>query len=86
MLRSSHAHSLLLLALLTPVLGCGDDSVNLHTALWVKRAHPRAYVVARTFHRSSFAEELAREGGFMAFSVANLVAHSLPRSWFTTRQ
>jgi hypothetical protein len=67
------------------VLGCGDDSVNLHTALWVKRAHPRAYVVARTFHRSSFAEELAREGGFMAFSVANLVAHSLPRSWFTPR-
>jgi Trk K+ transport system NAD-binding subunit len=67
------------------VLGCGDDSVNLHTALWVKRAHPRAYVVARTFHLSSFADDLGREGGFMVFSVANLVAHSVPPAWFAPR-
>jgi hypothetical protein len=67
------------------ILGCGDDGANLDTALWVKRAHPRAYVVARTFQRSFFAEELGREGGFLVFSVADLVARSVPRSWFAIR-
>lgn len=64
------------------ILGCGDDGANLHTALWVKSAHPHAYVVARTFQRSSFADELGREGGFLVFSVADLVARSVPAAWF----
>jgi Trk K+ transport system NAD-binding subunit len=67
------------------ILGCGDDGANLHTALWVKSAHPRAYVVARTFQRSSFADELGREGGFLVFSVADLVARSVPGAWFEER-
>ena len=75
------------LGMLEPVfiLGCGDDSANLHTAIWVKSAYPQAYVVARTFQRSLFAEELARDGGFLVFSVAELVARSVPGSWFAER-
>ncbi|HWN71857.1 MAG TPA: NAD-binding protein [Haliangium sp.] len=67
------------------ILGCGDDGANLHTALWVKSAHPHAYVVARTFLHSSFADELGREGGFLVFSVADLVASSVPGAWFEER-
>lgn len=66
------------------VLGSGDDGTNLRTALWVKSAFPRAYVVARTFSRSSFADEVSREGGFHAFSVADLVLRSMPDDWLTS--
>lgn len=68
------------------ILGSGDDGANLRTALWVKRDYPHAYVVARTFGRSSFADELGREGGFHVFSVADLVERSMPGSWFTMRR
>jgi hypothetical protein len=67
------------------ILGCGDDGANLHTALRIKSAHPNAYVVARTFHHSSFADELGREGGFLVFSVEDLVARSVPGAWFEER-
>jgi hypothetical protein len=67
------------------ILGCGDDGANLHTALRIKSVHPRAYVVARTFHHSSFADELGREGGFLVFSVEDLVARSVPGAWFEER-
>jgi hypothetical protein len=67
------------------ILGCGDDGANLHTALWVKSAYPRAYVVARTFQPSSFADELGRDGGLLVFSVADLVARSVPGAWFAQR-
>lgn len=67
------------------ILGCGDDGANLHTALWVHGAFPQAYVVARTFQRSSFADELGRDGGFLVFSVAELVARSVPGGWFAGR-
>ena len=66
------------------VLGSGDDGTNLRTALWVKSAYPNAYVVARTFGRSSFADEVSQEGGFHAFSVADLVLRSMPDDWFTS--
>lgn len=65
------------------VLGSGDDGTNLRTALWVNSAFPSAYVVARTFGRSPFADEVAGESGFLAFSVADLVLRSMPQSWFT---
>ncbi len=67
------------------ILGSGDDGANLRTALWLKRTYPEAHVVARTFQGSSFASELGREGGFEVFSVAELVAGSMPSAWFGQR-
>ncbi|ACY16712.1 NAD-binding protein [Haliangium ochraceum] len=64
------------------ILGCGNDSANLRAARWVKQRHPEAYVVARTFTRSPFADDLAEEGNFSVFSVDGLVARSMPPSWF----
>lgn len=44
------------------VLGSGDDGTNIHTALWLQNKYPSAYVVARGFRRSTFANEVSREG------------------------
>ncbi|WP_428262421.1 NAD-binding protein [Haliangium sp.] len=67
------------------ILGCGDDGANLRTALWLRRIYPNAQVVARTFASSSFADELGREGSLQVFSVADLVAGSMPGRWFGAR-
>lgn len=64
------------------ILGSGDDGANLSTALWVNSQFPSAYVVARAFYRSSFADEVSREGGFLVFSMADLITRSMPREWF----
>jgi voltage-gated potassium channel Kch len=63
------------------VVGSGDDGCNMHTALWLKGKYPNAYVVARSFRKSRFAEEVSREGGFEVFAVAELLAKSIPDVW-----
>ena len=64
------------------VLGSGVDRTNLRTAMWLAGKYPRALVVARSEDRWAFAEEVSREAGIATFSVAELVADSMPPSWF----
>ncbi|MDX2055733.1 MAG: NAD-binding protein [Polyangiaceae bacterium] len=63
------------------LLSSSDDGANLHTALWITAKLPKAYVIARSFGHSAFAEEVAREQGFTSFSVADLVSESIPPTW-----
>ncbi len=64
------------------VLGSGVDRTNLRTALWLAQKYPRAFVMARSEARWSFAEEVSREAGIHTFSVAELVTQSMPPAWF----
>ncbi len=64
------------------VLGSGVDRTNLRTAMWLAQKYPRAFVMARSEARWSFAEEVSREAGIHTFSVAELVTQSMPVEWF----
>lgn len=63
------------------VIGSGDDGTNLHIAMWLKAKWPSALVVARSFRRSAFAEEVSTERDIACFSVAELVDESIPEVW-----
>lgn len=64
------------------VIGSGDDGVNLHSALWLAQRYPKAYIVARSFRRSTFGDEIGVPGHLEVFAVADLVEQSLPDEWF----
>jgi voltage-gated potassium channel Kch len=64
------------------IIGSGDDSTNLSTALWIAAAFPNAHVLSRGFYRSMAADLVSKEGGFKTFAVAELVAHSMSDDWF----
>jgi len=64
------------------VLGSGDDATNVRTAMWLTRRFPKAYVIARTFRESAFAESAARKLKFDIVSVAGLLRTSMPKRWF----
>jgi len=64
------------------ILGSGDDGTNLHAALRVRRQHPDAYVITRSFRSSPFTEEVAREAGAQAFNLAGLIGDGMPERWF----
>ncbi len=64
------------------VIGCGDDAVNLRTALSTSLRYPDSRIVVRQFERSSFADEVGVEAGFQTISVADLLATSMPDAWF----
>jgi len=68
------------------VLGSGVDRTNLRTAMWLAQKYPRAFVMARSEARWSFAEEVSREAGIHTFSVAELVTQSMPVEWFESRR
>lgn len=68
------------------ILGSGDDATNLRTAMWLAQRFPSAYVVARMFRESDFAQVVAQESGFSVVSVAALVQRSMPRAWFRFRR
>ena len=63
------------------VIGSGDDGTNLHVAMWLKAKWPSSMVVARSFRRSAFAEEVSAERDIACFSVAELVDESIPEMW-----
>lgn len=65
------------------VLGSGNEATNIRIAMRMASKYPDALVVARTFFKSSFAEEVSAEGGFLAFSVAELLKESMPDEWFS---
>jgi hypothetical protein len=64
------------------VLGCGDGGMNLRTALTISSRYPEATIIARSFHRSVFAEQMSLGSNVRAFSVAELVSQSMPVHWF----
>ena len=64
------------------VLGCGDDSTNLHAAFLVSKRYPTAYTIVRTFHASPFAVEIADDMDAHAFDLAALIEKGMPPRWF----
>jgi hypothetical protein len=68
------------------VLGSGHDATNMRSALSLSAKYPDAYIVARSFGHSSFVQDVSLEGGFDAFSVADLLSQSIPDSWLTRRR
>lgn len=64
------------------VMGSGDDGTNLHAALRVRRQHPDAYVITRSFRSSPFTEEVTKEAGAQAFNLAALIGSGMPERWF----
>ena len=64
------------------VMGSGDDGTNLHAALSVRKQHPGAYVIVRSFRTSPFTEEVAREAGAHAFNLGGLIESGMPQRWF----
>ena len=64
------------------ILGSGDDGTNLHAALRVRRHHPEAYVVVRSFRTSPFTSEVAKESGAHEVNLAALIGSSMPERWF----
>ena len=68
------------------VVGSGVDRTNLRTAMWLATKYPRGFIIARSEGKWSFAEEVSREAGIHTFSVAELVAQSMPTEWFVARR
>jgi Trk K+ transport system NAD-binding subunit len=64
------------------IMGSGNDGTNLHAALLVRRQHPSAYVIVRSFRASPFTAEIARDAGLHAFSLADLIEDGMPGVWF----
>ncbi len=64
------------------VMGSGADGTNLHAALLVRKRHPSAYVIVRSFRASPFTAGIASEAGVHAFSLAELIEDGMPHSWF----
>jgi Trk K+ transport system NAD-binding subunit len=63
------------------VLGSNDDGANLRIAVALSRSYPEALVVARGFGASVFAREIAKDRQFVALSVGELLADSIPDRW-----
>jgi len=55
------------------VVGAGEDSINIRTALWLTDRAPESLVVARCFRRSNFTTEISHECNFHAASTAELL-------------
>lgn len=64
------------------IMGSGNDGNNLHAALLVRKQHPDAYVIVRSFRASPFTAGIVREAGVHAFSLADLIADGMPETWF----
>lgn len=64
------------------VLGSGDDGTNLNAALRLRRLHPGAYVIVRSYRPSPFTVEVAQEAGAHAFNLAELIQSGMPEEWF----
>lgn len=67
------------------VVGSGDDRTDLRIGMRVASRFSRALVIARSDRQWSFAEDFSRESGLHVFSVARLVAESMPEPWFGPR-
>ena len=64
------------------ILGTGNDSVNIRTALWLSRKHPGTKIVARRFRQSTFADQVSEECRFEVVNVAELLLTGMLPAWF----
>ena len=64
------------------VVGSGNDGTNLHAALAIRKQHPGAYVIVRSFRASPFTAEIAQETGIHPFDLAELIESGMPGAWF----
>jgi voltage-gated potassium channel Kch len=67
------------------VVSSGDDGVNLQTAMWLSKHYDGALIVARSFYRSAFADEVSKRERFEVISVADLVGEGIPAQWLRRR-
>ncbi len=67
------------------VVGSGLDRANLRIAMTLRSRFPKSQVIGRSERPWTFAEALSNEAGIQTLSVAQLVAESMPVSWFGPR-
>ena len=67
------------------VVGSGIDRTNLRISMRLATRFPTAFIIARSDRKWSFAEAVSRDAGIRTFSVAELVAESMPEPWFGPR-
>lgn len=63
------------------VLGTGVDGTNVQVALRVRKHHPDAYVIARSFRSSPFSAEIVEEAGAHPFHLGGLIEEGMPARW-----
>jgi Trk K+ transport system NAD-binding subunit len=63
------------------VLGTGVDGTNVQVALRVRKHHPDAYVVARSFRPSPFSAEIVEEAGAHPLHLGGLIGQGMPERW-----
>ena len=68
------------------VLGSGDDSANIRTALWLSQKHPRAVILARCFRHSTFADQISDHHDFEVVSTSDLLIAGMHPEWFGEAQ
>lgn len=66
------------------VVGSGVDRIDLRIAMRLANRYTQGLVIARSDREWSFSDAL-RESGVQVFSVAQLVAESMPNAWFGPR-
>lgn len=64
------------------LLVSGSDALNLRVAMRLASRYPESNILARSYFRSPFAQELSRRAGFTTFSLAELIHDSFPAAWF----
>lgn len=64
------------------IVGAGDDRTNLDTALTLIKKYPGAYIIARSFRQSPFADEVSSDVGIHPFNIGDLIAEGMPGRWF----
>ncbi len=64
------------------ILGTGNDSVNIRTALWLANKYPRTKILARCFRQSTFADQISGECDFEVVSTAELLMTAMHPEWF----
>jgi len=65
------------------ILGSGDDSANIRTALWLSRKYPGARILARCFRQSTFAKHISSECDFEVVSTSELLLSGMHSEWFS---
>ena len=53
------------------IVGTGDESTNLHTALDLRRRYPEAHITVRSFARSPFAKDVATRARLQPFELGD---------------
>jgi hypothetical protein len=64
------------------ILGSGNDSVNIRTALWLSQKYRDTKILARCFRHSTFANQISSECDFEVVSSAELLVAGMLPEWF----